>query len=269
MRIAIALWLGGALMAAPALALVVENDAGSAAAVDNAAPEEDFGLASIGRRDHSSAVHLRDGWVLSAAHVGVGEVDFGGRLYRPLIETAERLVNVDDIPTDLLLFRVTPSPQLPPLEIIRRPVLRMSPVVFAGWGLGIGSALDWHGVSGYQWNDRAALRWGTNHVQIAGQRLRGAGMARTFGFETQFDRAGSPREAQASWGDSGGAVFVKRRDGWKLAGIILTVTREAEQPGSTALYGNDTQAADLSYYREQIQTVMQRWEPAATEATPR
>jgi hypothetical protein len=57
--------------------------------------------------------------------------------------------------------------------------------------------------------------------------------------------------------DSGGAVFAKQSGQWKLAGIILANDPYSGQPGgsTTAVYGNHSYFADLSFYRSQIVTI--------------
>ena len=67
-----------------------------------------------------------------------------------------------------------------------------------------------------------------------------------------FSRQGTAHATQPSSGTSGGAVVVKQNDRWKLTGVILHVGKTPDQPGATSIYGNITNAADLSFYRSQI-----------------
>ena len=72
-----------------------------------------------------------------------------------------------------------------------------------------------------------------------------------------FSRHGTPHEAQAAAGDSGGAVFVKSSDGtWSLGGVMFSITRDPYQESHSSLYGNYTNAVDLSAYVDQIRNVM-------------
>ncbi|MEI6037455.1 MAG: hypothetical protein WCQ91_05985, partial [Planctomycetota bacterium] len=57
-------------------------------------------------------------------------------------------------------------------------------------------------------------------------------------------------------GDSGGAVFVKNGSAWELAGIMLAVDQYSGQPSNTAVFGNQTYSADLSFYNGQIVQVV-------------
>ena len=68
----------------------------------------------------------------------------------------------------------------------------------------------------------------------------------------RFDPFDTSYEAQAAAGDSGGAVFTKRGNGWELAGVLFSITMYADQPEGSSLYGNRSIAVDLSYYREQL-----------------
>ena len=79
----------------------------------------------------------------------------------------------------------------------------------------------------------------------------------TVSFYSEFDKNGAGRtmyEAQASEGDSGGAVFSKETGSWELAGLMFIVAGipgDPDVPGSgqqpnTALYTNLTGIIDLS-----------------------
>jgi hypothetical protein len=76
---------------------------------------------------------------------------------------------------------------------------------------------------------------------------------------TVYDQTGQPGttvyglnnfESQAIPGDSGSSVFFKRGNQWELAGIVNATFAYADQPFSTAVYGNATMLSDLSYYNK-------------------
>jgi len=78
-------------------------------------------------------------------------------------------------------------------------------------------------------------------------------------------RTGLPNEFQAVSGDSGSAIFHKRNGQWELIGIVNGIHSTYDnQPGpfsnppslSTAVYGNYTLFADLSYYRNEILSII-------------
>jgi hypothetical protein len=64
-------------------------------------------------------------------------------------------------------------------------------------------------------------------------------------------------EAQATSGDSGGAVYQFVDGVWKLSGVMIAVTGTLSgQPADTVLFGDQTLIADLSYYRDQIVAIV-------------
>ena len=71
---------------------------------------------------------------------------------------------------------------------------------------------------------------------------------------TVYDKSGqtgtTSQEFQAINGDSGGAAFYKRGSEWELAGIINAQITYEVQPFATAMYGNATTMAALSYYNQ-------------------
>ena len=71
-------------------------------------------------------------------------------------------------------------------------------------------------------------------------------------------RGNGTSEAQAVAGDSGGPVFAKHGGQWQLAGIMVAAEGYSGQPSLelTAVFGNETFMADLSYYRNQIVAVV-------------
>ena len=105
------------------------------------------------------------------------------------------------------------------------------------------------------------IRWGDNTASDNG--VYNIGGLNVTGFLTQFDKLkftgqnGLANEAQASAGDSGGAVFSYVNGKWVLSGVMLAVSGSLSgQPANTALYGNITVMADLSAYRTQILNIV-------------
>src|SRR5262245_66071939 len=95
------------LLIAPATcALVVESDAGDAS---TRPPVPDPGWGNIGRRSGYPAIYLGNGWVITAGHVGAGDVVLGGGTHRALREPARRPGPGAGPPTaDLAVFRIDP-----------------------------------------------------------------------------------------------------------------------------------------------------------------
>ncbi len=162
---------------------------------------------------------------------------------------------------DLVLFRVDPAPDLPELPLREEPMHFGTLVTFIGHGQGRGEAIELQGIAGFRWKPPAVKRWGTNRVYADGIDVTVPDTTWiTRCFQTDFSQYGTPHETQAAVGDSGGAVFAKSLKGWELAGLLVSIGGVAEQEPKTALYGNVTNAADLSYYRPQILRVIR---PAA------
>ena len=71
-------------------------------------------------------------------------------------------------------------------------------------------------------------------------------------------RGNGTSEAQAVAGDFGRAVFAKHGGQWQQAGIMVAAEGYSGQPSLelTAVFGNETFMADLSYYRNQIVAVV-------------
>jgi hypothetical protein len=68
-------------------------------------------------------------------------------------------------------------------------------------------------------------------------------------------------EAQASNGDSGGALFITDAMGTELAGIIYAIGPSPGQPAGTALYTNLTFAARIDVYWDEIDSLLAVPEP--------
>jgi hypothetical protein len=235
------------LLVAPATcALVVESDAGDAS---TRAPSPDPGWANIGRRDTGyAAIYLGNGWVITANHVGAGNVVLGDVTHHALPESAIRLGTGDGPATaDLVVFRIEPRPDLPELPIRPTPPTVGDRALLIGAGCNRGEPTHWNGMSGFAWGPISTLRWGTNRVALVGMDVR-AGDNSTPGFAVRFDPGETRFEAQAAIGDSGGPVFIPRDGRYELAGILIAVAGFPGQPPNTAMYGNFSTAADLSVF---------------------
>jgi hypothetical protein len=256
------------LLAMPAAGLVID---GSDPSLSLRAPPQDPGWRNVGHRDGRSAVYLGGGWVLTAAHVGVGPVVFDGGSHAPVPGSAQTLhaPGQPGVKTDLLVFRVAPEPALPTLVLRRKPVRTGALLLLVGYGSGRGDEVSWQGGRGFAWRGGPVVRrWGTNHVLDAKLALPGPGETLTRCFRTSFNRGGSLQEAQGTLGDSGGAVFMKGPRHWKLAGLILAVELRRRQPFEISLYGNRTTAADLSYYEPQLSRLIHPEEGPERAADP-
>jgi hypothetical protein len=246
--VAAALGLAAAL-AAPSLALVVATD--DVEATLRPPPEGDF-WANVGKLGGTTGVYLGGGWVITAAHAGPGAIQLGGRIIQPVDGSEVTVGNGEgEPPADLLLYRIDPAPALPSLVIPKRSPRPGERVVLVGYGHGRGEEIRWRGASGYRWEALNVGRWGRNFVAPRLGDFEQSGR-RTRTFLTVFDPGAAPFEAQAARGDSGGGAFVKRRPGWRLAGLMVSVSEAPGQQPGTSLKGNATYLADLAHYRAEI-----------------
>ncbi|HEX4142387.1 MAG TPA: PEP-CTERM sorting domain-containing protein [Pirellulales bacterium] len=129
--------------------------------------------------------------------------------------------------------------------------------------------------SGYVTTDTNTIRYGENDVSnVTGASPVYDGSSYTVtAFTTTFnDSYYSPSatlysdEAQATLGDSGGAVFSFVDGQWQLVGIMVAEATYSNQPSNvspslgdaagTAVFGDESYIADLSVYRSQIVAVV-------------
>jgi hypothetical protein len=265
--------------ATPSGATIIRYDDGSDTTIK--VPADDPGWANVGKLYGSlataSGVYLGNGWVLTAAHVGGGTVDFAGQPYDMKPGSWHRLhhPSLPGWEVDLGLFQLTETPQdLPSLTISQTAPAVSSSVVGIGYGLNRAaepSAWDanWNLVSppgqfrGFYLETTRKKRWGTNQLDDAGLSVSEA-WGDTYTLDMTFDEfGGDDFEMQAVLGDSGGGLFYKRGDAWELAGIIIwrSLYKNPNQPEDTAVFTNQSFAADLSRYRPEIMGIVP--EPSA------
>ncbi len=224
-------------------AVVIASEPGSG---NVTAPADDPGFAHVGSPGIATVVYLGNGWVLTANHVADDDVTLGGVVYPRVPGSRVTFTNPDSSVPDIAAYRIDPHPDLPILLIRADTPADGTPVLMIGHGLDRGGPVTWEGHDGFALLGSQSVRWGSN--EIAGSGTLGGDAA----IATSFDEAATPHEAQAQYGDSGGAVFAKdAQDDWELAGIMFTIDTYDGQP-SYVLYGNVTYAIDLSAYRDQI-----------------
>lgn len=190
--------------------------------------------------------------MITAGHVGAGDVVLGGVTY-PWVPGSERtLTNEDGSPSDLVVFRLLGEPPLPSLPVRATEPSVGDAVVMVGHGRQRTAPAAWRGHRGFALGTSGYMRWGTNVVERTGLALTAAG-TKTWGFSTTFSETGGTlHEAQAAPGDSGGGVFVRNGPRWELAGIAHATRDYAGQPPDLVLFGAETLVSDLSRYKGQI-----------------
>lgn len=270
------------LLPAPARGVIIDTATGAG---NTTAPADDPGWANMGTVNNGSAVYLGNRWMLTANHVGSGSTTLSGTTYA--VEPGSNVILSNNgapgrtANTDLLMYQLVTDPGLPALAIASSTPADTAAVTMIGAGRDRGAFTTWFvdvntnpftwtvdnvnpNAAGYFWDATRTMRWGTNSVtgSAAWIDYNPGFFVSAYTFRTTFnDFLGDSTEGQAAVGDSGGAVFSKNGASWELAGIMLAIDAYSGQPGGTAVFGNNTYAADLSYYRTQIVSVVP--EPSA------
>jgi hypothetical protein len=179
--------------------------------------------------------------------------------------------------TDMVVFQLASDPGLPSLAIRSNVPTVGNTITMIGNG--VNRATDttyWNSswtvlpsssgatYSGFQTTTGHTIRWGENLVSGASLNINdGVGDIRSF--VSDFSSSGLANEAQAILGDSGGGVFIKNGSTWELAGMIYGVGGYTGQPSpaTTAVFGDETAMADVSFYSGQIASITGIPEPSA------
>ncbi len=248
------------------------------------APGDDPGWLNIGVLGVGTGIYLGEGWVLTASHVGAGTISLAGMSYAPLAGTTVQLTNNSPGKTaftDLIMFRLASTPAgLGTLTLASSAPTLGAPVTMIGAGRDRGAFTEWNVVTnttpwtwtevpsggnaaGYKTLSTRAMRWGTNTIESHDLWINVPGSSNipvdVKTFTTTFtDLVAPDDEAQAVFGDSGGAVFAKNGSSWELGGVMIAVGGFSGQPtaGETAVYGNVTYSADISSYASQIMSII-------------
>lgn len=294
--VAVAVLVG---FAQPARAVIIQTLSGT----DNTtAPADDPGFANVGYSNnyYGTAIYLGNGWVLTAGHVGGTGIVLSSGTYLQASGSNTSFTLVNDSPgrstyTDLYMFKLATEPVgLPSIPIASSMPARGDPVVMIGGGRDRGAFTQWNVVTsttgpwswtptpsggnfaGFFAQSSRAIRWGTNTIESRDfwEKMYWGGGPNDYNevksLTTVFDADLGSTEAQAVRNDSGGAVFTKVGGQWQLAGVIYAVATFPQQPtnlnGESAVFGDETYLADLSYYRPQIVAVVPEPSAAALAA---
>jgi len=237
-----------------ARAVIIETGDGTG---NVTAPPDDPGWDHLGTKGGTTVVYVGNRWVLTAHHVGAGDVVILGQTYSAVPGSTVRFENPDTSQADLIVFKIFGDPGLPPLNVANFTPWFNAPLTLIGYGRNRGAATSWMGIDGYEWGSGRAMRWGTNEVADTLVTVLD-----TQSFSATFTDPVAPSatadEAAGADGDSGGAVFVKASGAWYLVGTIFAISEYEGQPSNTSLYGNKVYAAALSFYRDDILSVIEK-----------
>ena len=188
----------------------------------------------------SVVVYLQDGWVLTANHVGAGDITFSRTTYTYDTGTATERIGS----TDLLLFKILSPPVMDDVVISSTRPTGGSQVFMMGFGRGRRSFLtkwdlSWNeggipaAYTGYKWDTSEEVgRWGDNEVT-------GDSNTSVLGTEEMtitFDQVGETFEAMGSSGDSGGGIFYENGSTWELSGMMSAIGTFVGQPSNTSVF---------------------------------
>jgi hypothetical protein len=240
------------------------------------------GFSYVGQVDGASGVYVGNGWVLTAAHVGVPTgFTLGGSTYNVSAGSPVELTNPNGTPTDLQLFKLTSSPALTNLNIPFDSPGVNTLIYDIGFGAGrSGNLTNFGDMSNPEWGFAETAPgteiWGTNdtiavdgdgnpdssgnaiaYIQVNGD------PGPIYGFFTQFysdladynNGGNGTGEAQIAGDDSGGGVFDSNGD---LIGIM---DGNASQIPGDAILGDASAYVDVAEYRQQIDDITGLPEP--------
>ncbi len=227
----------------------------------------------MGHVNGSSGIYLGAGWVLTAAHVGPGNVDFNGTVFQ-YDGNSQRLTNSDGSATDIVIFHLASLPGLARMPIAASTPPGLAQVDLMGFGFIGGSAeISISNYTGFYWSAVQLKSWGNNKVDQSGLTTINEGLGDLTCFTMDFTSpsTGGPTaqtsdEAMAAPGDSGGGVFQHVGSSWHLVGMIDSIAVVNNPWWGTAVYGDSTYAADIATYAPQINAIVTGIQPVLSIA---
>lgn len=235
-----------AIGALPSHAVIIASGDGTG---NTTVPPGEPTLLHVGKYGGLTAVYLGNGWLLTARHTGLTDIELDGVTHRSI---ATSYVQVDPGSNpDLAMVRIESDPGLPDLSIASAPP--SGGVLMMGRGKSRGPAINWDPDpfdDGWTWGPGGEMRWGTNEIAATSIPIDTGFQTITFAVDFS-ETSGTVHESVAAVGDSGGVVIPDDGSG-ELTGIMVVTATFPGQPAATSLFGNATYAAQLSNYRGQI-----------------
>jgi len=193
----------------------------------------------VGTVNGSSAVYLGNGWVITAAHVGVGSFTLDGTSYAVLTNTTVTFGTAD-----LVMFQLSSAPDLPTLALTSTaPISLSTQVVMIGYGDGnSGTTVKTWGA------DTVTSTSSTTQVTVGSTIYSTTDFIAAYGTHTYRSGRNTvtiTNTAEAVTNDSGGAAFVYSGSAWQLAGLMEAVGSDGT-----------TYFIQLSSYSSAISTAM-------------
>ena len=219
------------------------------------APAADPGFANVGTIANTTGVYVRNGWVLTANHVGANPIVLLGVTYQPVSGSRVQFANPDLTMADLIAYKLQTKPPLPDLQLANNAPTIGTTVTVIGNGIDRGASTTFMGVEGWFWGPSRTLRWGTNDITITNAIAND-----TFSFVTEFDDipGGPPGQHEADLinGDSGGGAFTGSGASAELIGIIFARVNFLGHGNGLSIYGDLGVVVDLFNYRSDILAVI-------------
>ena len=221
------------------------------------APTPDPGFGRVGVVNGLSGVYFRNGWVLTANHVGTGPFWLGGMAYQPVADSTVWFENPDSTRADLIAFKLKTRPPVADVALPDGPPGVNTLLTVIGYGFDRGAPTTWMGVDGWSWAGTRSMRWGTNRISAVGLFALDT-EALQITFDDLTNPANGEHEADVVVGDSGGGAFTGSGNATRLVGILFARGGYVGQPTNTSLFGNVGLIVDLHAYRDDLLAVVDR-----------
>ena len=221
----------------------------------------------VGQAAGASGIYLGNGWVLTAAHVGIGAFILNGVTYQAVAGSGHYLTvkNADGSTStpDLILYQLATSPPLSPLTISQNAPVPLSQnqtgssVVMIGYGGGSGESWGYDSVDyinyypvtlGYYNSNDFIAFFGTYYSGAVGNSLSTTNNSSLVG------------------GDSGGGDFIYNPSTqmWELAGINEVIGSGTVNNQKVSISG----FVQLSSYATQIDAIVNASIPSDSPTLP-